>query len=80
MVVEGYKFNSENSANGAQAQLRVHYLGSAHSSCTTTEWVEVLHNTGSEGDFYYILNDEQIGNVLNPHKLETFTINIEGID
>lgn len=77
MVVEGYKFNSENQARGAQAQLKTHYLGNAHPSCTTTEWVDVKHNSGASGNFWYIIEDEQIGDVLNPHQKETFNIDIE---
>ena len=73
--IVGYKFNNLNSANGFKAQLDLHYLGNAHPSCTTTDFVEVQHNTGSEGDFYYVIDDEQIGIVINPHQKSTFTIN-----
>lgn len=74
--IEGYKFNNENAAKGAQAQLKTHYLGDANPSLVTNEWVSVHENNGSEGDFWYIIDDEQIGDVLNPHQKETFSINI----
>lgn len=77
--VTGYKFSSKNAALGAQAQLRVELLGTPNPNNVTSEWVEVLHNTGSEGDFYYFSNDKYIGNILNPHKLETFTVNVGDI-
>jgi len=63
--VTGYKWNSENAANNAQNSLRVHYMGDRPSGnpngdgkpYTTTQWVEVSHNVGPSGDFFYFLGD-----------------------
>jgi len=65
MEVTGYKWNSEQAALNAQNSLRVHYLGGRPQgnpngdgkSYTTTQWVEVSHNDGSSGNFYYFLGD-----------------------
>lgn len=56
--VTGYKFNVEAAAKNAQNSLRVHYLGGRPAGdYVTTEWVNVEHNTGASGDFYYFLGD-----------------------
>jgi hypothetical protein len=63
--VTGYKFQVQAAAENAQNSLRVNYLGGRPQGnpngdgkpYTTNEWVEVSHNTGASGDFYYFLGD-----------------------
>jgi len=79
----GYKFQVQAAAENAQNALRVHYMGDRPAGnpngdgkpYTTTEWVEVSHNTGPSGDFFYFLGD--FSPVLgNP---STFNIDVEEI-
>ena len=63
--VTGYKYANINAAENSQNALRVHYLGDRPQGnpngdgkpYITTEWVEVQHNDGASGDFYYFLGD-----------------------
>lgn len=63
--ITGYKYQNINAAENSQNALRVHYLGNRPAGnpngdgkpYTTTEWVEVQHNTGSEGDFFWFAGD-----------------------
>lgn len=81
--VTGYKFQVQAAAENAQNALRVHYLGGRPQGnpngdgkpYTATEWVEVSHNDGVSGTFYYILGD--FSPVLgNP---QVFNIDVEDI-
>ena len=63
--VTGYKYNNLNAAQNSQAALKAHYLGGRPQGnpngdgkpYTTTQWVEVSHNDGASGNFYYFLGD-----------------------
>ena len=82
--VTGYKFVNINGAENAQNSLRVHYMGDRPQGnpngdgkpYTTTQWVEVSHNTGPSGDFYYFLGD--FSPVLG-NQPQVFNIDIEEI-
>jgi len=63
--VTGYKYNNINAAENAQNALKAHFLGGRANGnpngdgkpYTTTQWVEVSHNDGASGNFYYFLGD-----------------------
>ena len=63
--ITGYKFQVEAAALNAQSALRVHYLGGRPAGnpngdgkpYVTTDWVEVQHNTGDSGDFFWFAGD-----------------------
>lgn len=63
--ITGYKFQVEAAARNAQSSLRAFYLGNRPAGnpngdgkpYVTTDWVEVQHNTGSEGDFFWFEGD-----------------------
>lgn len=82
--VTGYKWNNEQSARSAQSSLKNHFLGDRPQGnpngdgkpYTTTEWVEVFHNVGESGDFYYFLGDFSPVLGANP---QVFNIDVEEI-
>ena len=63
--VTGYKYNNINAAENSQSALKNHFLGGRANGnpngdgkpYTTTQWVEVSHNDGASGNFYYFLGD-----------------------
>ena len=60
--ITGYKFQVEAAALNAQSSLRVFYLGNRPAppqgeTWVTTEWVEVQHNTGDSGNFFWFAGD-----------------------
>lgn len=77
MVVEvtGYKWANEAAARSGQAAARVHFGIPVTPESVTQEWIDPIHNVGSEGDFWYYIGD------LSPvfGSPSTFTINIDDI-
>lgn len=71
--VEGYKFNNLNAAKSAQNSLRQHF-NLPRPNCSSTEVVNVQVNEGSQGTFYYFLNDPVIPPILGG--ATTFLIDI----
>ncbi len=74
-TVTGYKWNNEQAARSGQAAARVHFGIPISPESVTQEWIEPLHNTGSEGDFWYYIGD------LSPvfGSPSVFDINIDDI-
>jgi len=71
----GYKWNNKNGANSAEAIATQFYGYPTAPSNVTMVCFEARHNTGSEGDFWYVEGDlTPLGNKT------TFTINLNGID
>jgi hypothetical protein len=75
MVVEvtGYTWNNEQAARNANNAAKVHFGVPVDQEAITTEWIEPIHNVGSEGDFWYWIGD--LSTVFGTP--ETFNINID---
>lgn len=81
--VTGYKYQVQAAAENAQNALRVHYIGDRPAGnpngdgkpYTTTEWVEVSHNDGASGDFFWFAGD--YAPVLGP--AQVFDVDVEEI-